>query len=264
MPFRRLDDIVVHYRRDGTAAAPTLVLANSLGTDLRVWDALLPQLAPRFDVIRYDKRGHGLTDLTPGPYTIAGLAADLARLLDSLAVRGALVCGLSIGGLIAQALATARPELVRGLVLMDTAHKVGTAEMWAQRIAAIRTGGIASIADVILERWLTRELREQRPDELAGWRNMLTRTPVEGYLGCCAAIRDADLTAAARGLSVPTLCIVGEEDGATPPALVAELAGLIPGARLLRVPGAGHLPCVERPEVVGPAILRFVEEAGLA
>jgi 3-oxoadipate enol-lactonase len=191
------------------------------------------------------------------------LADDLARLLDALAVRAAVVCGLSIGGLIAQALAAARPDLVRALVLMGTAAKVGTAELWARRIAAVRAGGIAAIADGILERWLTPGFRARRPEELAGWRNMLTRTPVEGYLGCCAAIRDADLTAAARGIRLPALCIVGEADGATPPALVAGLAGLIPGARLLRVAGAGHLPCVERPEVVGPAILRFVEESGL-
>jgi 3-oxoadipate enol-lactonase len=263
MPFRRVGDIVTHYQRAGGSAAPTLVLANSLGTDLRVWDALMPQLAAHFDVVRYDKRGHGLTDATPGPYSVAMLADDLARLLDALEVHAAVVCGLSIGGLIAQTLAASRPDLVRGLVLMDTAHKVGTAELWEQRMAAIRAGGIAGIADEILERWLTREFRAQRPEELAGWRNMLTRTPVEGYLGCCAAIRDADLTREASRLQLPVLCMVGEEDGATPPALVAELAGLIPRARLVRVPGAGHLPCVERPKLVGPAILRFAEESSL-
>ena len=132
-------------------------------------------------------------------------------------------------GMIAQALARARPDLVRGLVLMDTAHKIGTAEMWNERIAAIRAGGIASIADAILARWFSPAFHRDQPAELAGWRNMLTRTPVEGYLGCCAAIRDADLTEAARGLAVPTLCMVGDQDGSTPPELVAELAGLVPG-----------------------------------
>ena len=165
--------------------------------------------------------------------------------------------------MIAQALAGARPDLVRGLVLMDTAHKIGTPEMWGERIDAIRAGGIASIADAILTRWFSPDFHAQRAAELAGWRNMLTRTPVEGYLGCCAAIRDADLTATARALAVPTLCMVGDLDGSTPPALVAELAGLVPGARLVTIAGAGHLPCVEQPEAVAQAMLAFFEEARL-
>ena len=265
MAFARLGDIVVHHEVSGGAGSPTLVLANSLGTDLRVWDPLAPYLADRFRLVRYDKRGHGLTDLTPGPYTIAGLADDLARLLDSAGIAGALVCGLSVGGMIAQRLAAARPDLVRGLVLMDTAHRIGSAETWQQRIDAVRSpAGIGGIADAVMERWFARDFRERRPDELAGWRNMLTRTPVEGYAACCTAIRDADLTASTAALRVPTLCLVGEEDGATPPALVEELAGLIPGASYVVVPTAGHLPCVEQPEDVARAMLRFAGESGLA
>jgi 3-oxoadipate enol-lactonase len=146
---------------------------------------------------------------------------------------------------------------------MDTAHKIGTPEMWGERIAAIRSGGIASIADAILTRWFSPGFHAQRAAELAGWRNMLTRTPVEGYLGCCAAIRDADLTAAAQALAVPTLCMVGDLDGSTPPALVAELAGIVPGASLVTITGAGHLPCVEQPEAVAAAMLGFFEETRL-
>ena len=155
MPFDRLGDIVVHSDEAGPPDATLLVLVSSLGTDLRVWDRLLPLLGDRFHVLRYDKRGHGLTDATPGPYAIEQLAGDLARLLDARQATGAVVCGLSIGGMIAQALASTRPDLVRGLVLMDTAHKIGTPEMWSERIAAIRAGGIASIADSILTRWFS-------------------------------------------------------------------------------------------------------------
>ena len=263
MPFDRLGDIVVHHETAGPDGAPLLVLVNSLGTDLRVWDALLQLLADRFQTLRYDKRGHGLTDATPGPYTIGALAGDLARLLDARQARQAVVCGLSIGGMIAQALASARPDLVRGLVLMDTAHKIGTAEMWGERMAAIRAGGIASIADAILVRWFSPDFHAHRAAELAGWRNMLSRTPVEGYLGCCAAIRDADLTATTRALSVPTLCMVGDMDGSTPPDLVAELAGLLPNAKLATIAGAGHLPCVEQPTTVADAMLGFFEETHL-
>jgi 3-oxoadipate enol-lactonase len=260
MTFERLGDIVVHHQETGPGDAPGLVLVNSLGTDLRVWDALLPHLAGRFRCLRYDKRGHGLTDATPGPYAMAGLAGDLAALLDALDLRGAIVCGLSIGGMIAQTLASMRPDLVRGLVLMDTAHRIGTPEMWEERMAAVRSGGIGAIADGVLARWFSPAFHSERSAELAGWRNMLTRTPAEGYLGCCAAIRDADLTAAARGIGVPSLCIVGDLDGATPPDLVAELAGLVPDARLVTVTGAGHLPCVEQPSAVARAMLEFFEE----
>ena len=169
MAFDRLGDIVVHHADSGPAEAPRCVLVNSLGTDLRVWDALLPRLGGRFRCLRYDKRGHGLSDATPGPYAMEELAADLARLLDARGARKAVVCGLSIGGMIAQALAAARPDLVRGLVLMDTAHKIGTAGMWSERIDAIRTGGIASIADAILLRWFSPAFHQDvRPSSPAG------------------------------------------------------------------------------------------------
>ncbi|MFZ1428477.1 MAG: 3-oxoadipate enol-lactonase [Geminicoccaceae bacterium] len=263
MAFDRLGDIVMHHETEGPHDAPLLVLVNSLGTDLRVWDALLPRLGGRFRTIRYDKRGHGLTDATPGSYAMHQLADDLARLLDARQAKQAIVCGLSIGGMIAQALASARPDLVRGLVLMDTAHKIGTPEMWNERIEAIRAEGIASVADAILVRWFSPSFHSERAAELTGWRNMLIRTPVAGYLGCCAAIRDADLTAAARALAVPTLCMVGELDGSTPPALVTELAGLVPSARLVTITGAGHLPCVEQPEDVAAAMLDFFKETRL-
>jgi 3-oxoadipate enol-lactonase len=264
MAFRRCNGIVVHHEVAGDPGLPAMAFANSLGTDLRVWDALLPRFAGRFRLIRYDKRGHGLSDLGTEPFTIALLADDLAALLDGLRVGRAVVVGLSIGGMIAQHLAAARPDLVRALVLMDTAHRIGTAETWRAWIEAVEAGGIAGIADAILERWFAAGFRATRPDELAGWRNMLTRTPKEGYVGCCAALRDADLTAATRALRVPTLCLVGEEDGATPPALVGELAGLIEGAGFRAVPEAGHLPCVERPEAVAAALDDFIRGRGVA
>lgn len=264
MAFDRLGDIVVHHAQDGSGDTPSLVFVNSLGTDLRVWDTLLPSFTSGFHCLRYDKRGHGLTDGTAGPYAMDLLAADLASFLDARGVGEAVVCGLSIGGMIAQALAAARPDLVRGLVLMDTAHRIGTAAMWNERMAAIRAGGIAGIADAILVRWFSPAFHRDRAIELAGWRNMLTRTPVEGYLGCCAAIRDADLTDAARGISVPTLCLVGDQDGSTPPEVVGELSRLIPGSRLVAIEGAGHLPCVEQPDAVAAAMLAFLHENRLA
>jgi 3-oxoadipate enol-lactonase len=258
-----IDDTLVHYAVTGPEDAPALVCSNSLGTDLRVWDPLMPHLQGRFRVVRYDTRGHGLSGVSDVPYTVAGLARDLVSLLDALEVRDAIVCGLSVGGMIAQSLAAARPDLARALVLCDTAHRIGPPQMWDERIAAIEAGGIEALAEPIMERWLSPGFRRERQAESAAWRNMLVRTPVAGYLGVCAAIRDADLTASTAALDLPTLCLCGSEDGATPPALVRELAALVPGARYAEIAGAGHLPCVERPAQGGAEINAFMAEVGI-
>ena len=209
-------------------------------------------------IIRYDKRGHGLSAFPGGPFSIDDLASDLAGLLDHLGVRDAVIVGLSVGGMIAQALAAARPDLVRGLVLCDTAHKIGPPDIWETRIQAISQGGIAAISEAVLERWFSADFRASRPDDLALWRAMLTRTPVEGYLATCMAIRDADLTEATAGLQLPVTCVVGSEDGATPPALVKSTAELI-GADFVEIEGAGHLPCVETPKTLAEIIDDFLE-----
>lgn len=263
MDFRTLNGIVLHVQDLGPADRPALVFSNSLGTDFRIWDDVVARLAERFRIVLYDKRGHGLSEIDKPPYSIAEHVGDLAALLDEFAIESALVCGISVGGLIAQGLAASRPELVSGLILCDTAHKIGTAELWNTRIAAIEKGGIASIAEAILERWFSRALRDNDPTALAGWRAMLTRTPQAGYLGTCAAIRDADFTDEAARIAVPTLCIVGAEDGATPPELVRQTAELIPGARCEVIAGAGHLPCIEQPAAVAALIEAFASENGL-
>jgi 3-oxoadipate enol-lactonase len=260
MDFRKLNGVVLHVQDLGPADRPALVFANSLGTDFRIWNEVVARLADSFRIVLYDKRGHGLSELGETPYRISDHVADLAALLDDLAIEGAVVCGLSVGGLIAQGLYASRPELVSGLILCDTAHRIGTPEAWAERIAAIEAGGIASIAEAILERWFSQHLRENDPVALAGWRAMLTRTPQAGYLGTCAAIRDADFTEDAKKIAVPTLCVVGAEDGATPPALMRQTADLIPGAGYEVIEGAGHLPCIERPQVLAELIERFTRE----
>ncbi|SMF77254.1 3-oxoadipate enol-lactonase [Tistlia consotensis] len=248
----------------GPQDAPALVFTNSLGTDLRVWDPLLPCLPAGLRILRFDQRGHGLSDCPPGPYTIEALADDLEALLEARGVGRAVIVGLSVGGMIAQAFAARRPDKVAALVLCDTAHKIGTAEMWQTRIDGLMKGGIVSLAEPILERWFCPAFRKERPAELAIWRNMLVRTPLEGYVATCAAIRDADLTASAAGLTMPALCLAGAEDGATPPALVRELAGLLPDARFAVIPAAGHLPSVEQPEALGSLIAEFLKERKLA
>jgi 3-oxoadipate enol-lactonase len=247
-------------REDGTHGGPAIVFANSLGTDHRVFDALLPFLPKTLHIVRYDKRGHGLSDAPPPPYRMEDHVADLAAILDALKVKKAAMVGLSIGGAIGLGLAARRPDLVSALVLMDSAHKIGTAEMWNGRIDAIRKGGIAAIADAIMERWFSPTFRSERKADLALYRNMLTRTTLDGYVGSCMALRDVDYEGEAKALRIPVLAMAGSVDLATPPDLVRGTAGIIRDSRFVMIEGCGHLPCVEEPETVAAAITGFLKE----
>lgn len=262
MQFARINDVALHYQSiGGPVDKPVIVFVNSLGTDFRIWRDVIVQLAGDFAILLYDKRGHGLSDIGPAPYTIEDHAADLAGLLDLLAINQAFVCGLSVGGLIAQSLYQARPDLVRGLILCGTAHKIGTVDVWNARIDAVEKTGIVGIVDTVMEKWFTPAFRQPENIAYAGYRNMLTRQPADGYVATCAAIRDADYTDAARRIAVPAICIVGDQDGSTPPDLVRKLAHLIPGARFDIIRDAGHIPCVEQPQALTDIIRAFLDSA---
>ncbi len=255
MEFIPAGGITVHYSLEGRADGPTLVFINSIGTDLRIWDRVAAALADRYRLLRYDMRGHGLTDVTPGPYSIASLAEDCAALLDALGLEQVHVCGLSIGGMVAQQLAASYPQRVRSAVFCDTAMRIGTPEMWNERAAAVRTGGMEAIADAVMQRWFTETTLERG---VAGYRNLLCRTSPEGYAACCEAIRDADLRPLAAAICIPALVLVGDADLATPPAVVKELADALPNARFETIAGAAHLPCLEKPEQVAASIRAFL------
>ncbi len=260
MQFARINDVTIHYQIiGGPADKPVLVFANSLGTDFRIWRDVIVRLAGDFAIVLYDKRGHGLSDLGQMPYSIEDHATDLAGLLDFLSVKNAIICGLSVGGLIAQSLYQRRPDLVRALILCDTAHKIGTAESWNARIAQVEAEGIESIVDSIMERWFTPAFRRPENTAYGGYCNMLIRQPVAGYGATCAALRDADLTEAAARIAVPTICIVGDQDGSTPPDVVLSTAKLIPNARYEVIKDAGHIPCVEQPEALSEVIRAFID-----
>ncbi|MEJ2040328.1 MAG: 3-oxoadipate enol-lactonase [Desulfosarcinaceae bacterium] len=256
-----LNGIHIHYKRQDRPAAPVVVFVNSLGSDLRIWERVVEGLGDTVQSICYDKRGHGLSDAPAPPYTMNDHVNDLEAVLASLEVKRALICGISVGGMIALGLSAAKPELVRGLVLCDTAHRIGSDDLWNQRIAQVEQHGMGSIADGVIERWFTEGFRRTRTREVAGWRNMLLRTPAAGYAGTCAALRDADLTGAARGVACPTQCLCGAEDLATPPALVQSMAELIPAARYRSIDGAGHLPCIEAPGKIVAAITETLERS---
>jgi 3-oxoadipate enol-lactonase len=259
MDFARIGDVALHYRfRPGRAGAPIVVFSNSLGTDFRIWDALLAELGDSIASLCYDKRGHGLSDVGRTPYRIEDHAGDLIGLAGHLGIAKAVICGLSVGGLIAQSVYRQKPGLVSGIVLCDTAAKIGTAELWNARIKAIEEGGIASIAGPILERWFSPPYRRDDNADFAGYRNMLVRSPADGYSATGVAIREADYTADAAKIRVPVLCVVGDQDGATPPDLVKATADRIPGARFSVIAGAGHLPCIEQPKQLAELMRQFL------
>lgn len=259
--FRR-GEVNLHFRDEGDAAAPALVFSNSLGTDFRIWDQVVARLPTGLRIVRYDKRGHGLSDLPQdAEWGMGDHVADLAGLLDHLGVKGAMVCGLSVGGLIAQGLAAERSDLVASMILMDTGAKIGTPEMWDQRIEAALGTGLASMADAVMERWFTKTFRETDPT-FPIWRNMLCRTTPGGYAGTCRAIRDTDLMESTAQLTLPTLGICGDQDGSTPPDLVRETTALVRGSRFELIRNAGHIPCVEQPDVTADLIKGFLVETG--
>jgi 3-oxoadipate enol-lactonase len=246
----------MNYRDTGPHDAPAILFANSLGTDLRMWEGVTAAL-PGFRCIGFDKRGHGLSATPSEGWTVEDLAADAVALMDHLGVARAIVAGCSVGGMIAQAVALNHPGRVRALILSNTAAKIGTEQMWATRIAALRAGGIASISAAILERWFTPAFLNS-PDSLP-WQTMLLRCDLAGYIGTCEALAAADLRDRVATLDLPVLVLAGSMDQATPPDLVAETAAMIPGARLEVLNGSGHLPAIDAPTQTAALILNFAK-----
>jgi 3-oxoadipate enol-lactonase/4-carboxymuconolactone decarboxylase len=257
--FVTVGDLTVHVRVDGPPGGAPLVMLHSLGTTSDIWDAQAAALARSFRVIRPDMRGHGLTGCTPGPYSMALLADDLAGVLDALQVNQAHIAGISIGGMIAQAFAAAYPGRAESLMLVDTAMAIPPAESWTARAATVRAEGIGAIEDAVIARWVTPGFAGA--PETAGLRAMLTRTPVEGYAAAAEAIAAADLTSGTSALSVPALVVVGDQDASTPVASAEALQGAIAGASLIVIEGAAHIPTVEKPEEVSAALLGFLNPA---
>jgi 3-oxoadipate enol-lactonase/4-carboxymuconolactone decarboxylase len=246
----------VHVRIDGPPGATPLILLHSLGTSSHVWDAQVGALARGFRLIRPDMRGHGLSAVPPGPYAMAQLAGDVLGVMDALGIAAAHVAGISIGGLIAQAVADAAPARVLSLALLDTAMAIPTEESWRQRAAVARGQGMAALADAVMARWVTPGFMDAAPARFL--RAQLLRTPAEGYAGAAEALAVADLTASTKALRHRTLVLVGDQDVATPPAFAEALAAAIPGAVLRVIAEAAHIPTAEQPEAVTEALLAFL------
>jgi 3-oxoadipate enol-lactonase len=259
MAFANINGTVLHHEYlTEDENAPVLILINSLGTDFRIWLPLLDELHSEWSILLYDKRGHGLSEVGKLPCSIEDHADDLIGLCRHVGIKKATLYGLSVGGLIAQSVYLKKPDLVRKIVLSNTSHKIGTAEMWAARIKGVEEDGIESLADGVMERWFTKDFHQRRKTDLAGYRNMLVRQDPTGYAATCGAIRDADFTASVAQIKVPVLCIVGDQDGATPPDVVRATAAMIPNARFEMIEGCGHIPCVEQPAALADILDDFI------
>jgi 3-oxoadipate enol-lactonase len=252
MPFIDTKDLRMYHELDGPASAPALVLSNSLGTNLSLWDAQLPVFAQNFRLLRYDSRGHGRTSAPQGAYSIEMLARDVLRLLDALNLQRVNFCGLSIGGMTGMWLAVNAPQRLQKLILSNTAPKIGKLETWNDRMNTVRKGGTEAVAQEVVERWFTPEFRANHPDQIAKTRHMVETTSTDGYVGSCAAVRDFDFWQSIGAIRTQTLVIAGTHDQSAPPSDAQKLANQIMGARYIEFPAA-HISNVE-------AAARFTDE----
>jgi 3-oxoadipate enol-lactonase len=257
VPFAAVADARLHYRFDGPAGAPVVMLSNSLGADLSMWEPQVAVLTARYRVLRYDTRGHGQSTVTRGPYTIETLAKDTLGLLDALLIERVHFCGLSMGGMVGQWLGAHASQRIGKLILCNTTARIGAPEAYNARIDNVQKGGMAAIVDAVLARWYTPEFAATATDAIEKTRAMLVQTPAGGYIACCAAIRDMDQRESVRSITVPTLVIAGAHDAATPPTDGRYLAERIQGARYVELPAA-HLSNIEAAEVFNSALLGFL------
>jgi 3-oxoadipate enol-lactonase len=256
--FAAIGGARIRYRLDGPIGAPFLVLSNSLGTNLDMWEPQLAAFTRRFRVLRYDSRGHGLSEATPGPYTIERLGRDVVALLSELRIDRAHFCGLSIGGMAGMWLGVHARHCVDRLVLCNTAPRIGSAERWNARIDAVNKSGVSGIADSIMELWFTPRFRDAAADSVRRMRAMLIASSAEGYIASCAAVRDMDQWATLAGIDRPTLIVTGTHDAAPPPADGRRMAELIPGAKAVEL-DAAHISNVEAAARFTAEVLAFLD-----
>jgi 3-oxoadipate enol-lactonase len=247
--------VELHHTFAGPQDAGVVVLSNSLGTTLAMWEPQAAALARDHRVLRYDLRGHGRSPVPEAPYSIADLGSDLLALLDRNGIARASLFGVSLGGMVSMWVAAHAPERVDRLILCSTSAVMGPPESWTERAALVRREGTAAVADSVVARWFTPAFAAAQPDVVARIRGQLAATPAEGYAGCCEAIREMDQRPDLPAIAAPTLVIAAEGDPSTPPAHARTIAGLIPGARLEVLDRGAHLVNVEAPDVVNPLVL---------
>ncbi|MFL1525746.1 3-oxoadipate enol-lactonase [Pseudomonas sp. O230] len=260
MAFVQLAEGELHYQLDGPANAPVLVLSNSLGTDLQMWDAQIAAFSKHFRVLRFDTRGHGKSLVTPGPYSIEQLGHDVLALLDALHIDNAHFCGLSMGGLIGQWLGINAGDRLNKLVVCNTAAKIGDPSIWNPRIETVlRDGAAAMVAlrDASIARWFTADFAQANPAAAKQITDMLAATSPQGYAANCAAVRDADFRDQLSSIKVPLLVIAGTEDAVTPPSGGHFIQEQVQGAEYAEF-YAAHLSNVQAGDAFSDRVLAFL------
>jgi len=257
MPDVNADGCVIHAELTGPQGAPVLMLSNSLGTNLHMWDDQVAPFTRHFRVLRYDRRGHGRSGAPAGPYSMERLGRDVLAVLDDLRIDKVSWCGLSMGGMVGQWLGANAPERIDKLVLSNTACYYADRSFWAERIALVRKSGVAPLAALTMERWFTKDFRDRAPPVIARMTEMFLKTSPEGYVGCIEAIRDMDHRALLAKITAPTLVIAGRHDPATPLELNEFIQAHIPGARLA-VLDTAHIANVEEPQAYADTVLEFL------
>jgi 3-oxoadipate enol-lactonase len=257
MPFANLPDVKIHYELAGAETFPVLMFSSSLGTNLSMWNGQLETFARYFRILRYDTRGHGQSDVLPGPYNMEQLSWDVLHLLDALKLDRVYFCGLSMGGTTGMFLGANAAKRFQKLVLCNTSAKFGPADAWNTRIEKVKAGGMKAVASMVLERWLTREYRSAHPEETQSVLAMLESANPEGYVASCAAVRDADMQKQLKNVAVPSLIVAGTFDPAATPAVGQQLAHAIPGASYVELT-ASHLSNVEAKDEFNRQVLQFL------
>lgn len=255
----RVGDIDVAYQLEGPTGAPVVMMSNSLMSDYSMWDSTVPALLNRYQLLRYDTRGHGQTTVTPGPYSIAQLADDAAGLMDALGIGSAHIMGLSMGGMIAQQLGARFPERVESLLLCDTASEMPPRSMWEERLAIARKEGIPGLVESTIKRWFTAPFIERAPQVIAKVRAMILGTPLDGYIHCASAVRDMAQTTMLLKIKAPTLVITGRQDPACTVDQSTVLHRMIDTSRMVVIEQAAHLSNIEQPEAFNREIREFLD-----
>jgi 3-oxoadipate enol-lactonase len=257
MPVIDADGCPINVEVAGPERAPVLMLSNSLGTTLHMWDGQVEPLTRHFRLVRYDRRGHGKSGVPKGPYSMERLGRDVLAVLDGLGIKTINWCGLSMGGMVGQWLGANAPERIERLVLTNTSAYFADKAAWNERLKLVREKGIPAFAGPNMERWFTKGFRERAPQAVARIQAMFAATPLEGYIACGEAVRDMDHRELLPKIAAPTLVIAGRDDPATPLEANEYIKGRIPGA-VLSVLDAAHMSNVEQPQAYTDAVLTFL------
>lgn len=256
----KANGIDINYRFDGPENAPVVMLSNSLMSNYTMWDYQMEALTSKFRVLRYDQRGHGGTETTPGPYSVELLAEDASALIDALDIEAVHFIGLSMGGFTGQILGFSHPEQLLSLVLCDTACKMPPLSLWNERIEDARNNGIEALEAGTLQRWFTPPFHETGKDDLEKIRAMILGTRVDGYIACAQAIRDMFLCDKLSEINLPTLVLVGAEDPACPVSSAEALHQGIGGSEMVVLADSAHLPNIEQKSAFNEALMAFLKK----